>query len=597
MSPTLSRAVDWLRKRPAVLVAAAAALCQMNTFANQPVLDDGWVIFDNPLVKSLANLPRILLSDYAVAGAATNAGLWRPVTTLSYALNYAAGGTAVFGYHAVNAALHVLVSLLVLCWARNVVASVDPGREGAASLLAALLFAVHPVHVEAVAGMVGRAELLATLGALLALHLVGTRRRARWRLPAGLAAAALGTLSKENAAVAPLLFALVAVAAPAAAGLPNRPGLRAGERRQALLHGCAVALALALAAGLPLLLRPGGHLGVPLQASWFAGRPRGVVLGTMSRALAEYLRLLVFPWELGLDFFYAARIPFVGARSWPAILGAAVWAPTLAAGLLSLRRAPVRALGILWVFAALVPVLNLVPTGVLMAERLLYLPSVGFCLWAGHGLEWAMRAIRERFAASRPIRTAAGAVAVLAVAGLASRTLARNADWRDGESLWRAEIAHAPLDPVVNNNLAVALTQGGDLEGARARLFVALRVAPSYSFAWVNLGIVQQRTGDRAGALASLARARALAPASPRAWFFTALVLADLGDLSQAVDALARAEALAPEDAETRFRRGDYLLRLGRVPEARRELELAAQLDPWHREAHALLESARANSP
>jgi len=580
-----------------LLVGACAALCQVNTFWNQPVLDDGWVIFDNPLVKTLANVPRVFLAEYNVAGAPTNAGLWRPVTTLTYAVNYALGGAAVGGYHAVNAALHVLASLLVLAWARNVVASVDAELADTAPLLAALLFAVHPAHVEAVAGMVGRAELLATLGALLAVHLAGTRQRGRWRLPMALVAAALGVMSKENGAVAPLLFLLVAAAAPGAAGLPGRPGLGSPAGREALLRGLGVALALTLAVGLPFLFRPGRSLGVPLQASWFAGRPPEVVLGTMSRALAEYLRLLVFPWELGVDFYYAARIPFTSARAPEALLAAAVWSPVLAVGLLSVRRAPVRAVGALWIFAALLPVLNIVPTGVLMAERLLYLPSVGFCLWAGHGGAWAARAARRLFPGRRSVHLAASALAALFLAALAARTLARNADWRDGASLWRVEVAHAPLDPVVNNNLAVSLTQKGDYAGARARLLVALRVAPLYPLAWVNMGIVQHRTGDLRGALKSLARARELSPSASRPPYFTALVLADLGDLPGAVDALERSEALAPEDADTRFRRGSYLLRLGRLAEAKSELARAAALDPWHREARALLAGLTAYPP
>ncbi len=597
MLRAIERTIAWLRERPALVVGLAAGLTQVNTLWNQPVLDDGWVIFDNPLVKSLANVPRIFTEGYNVAGAATNAGLWRPVTTLTYALNYAAGGMAVGGYHAVNAGLHVAVSLLVLAWARHVVASVAPARAGTASLLAALLFAVHPVHVEAVAGMVGRAELLAALFSLAALYLSCTLARGRFRLPGALAATFLGVLSKENAAVVPLLYLLVAVTVPAAAGLPSRPGPASGAPRTAVRRALGVAALLAAAAALPFLLRPGRGLGVPVEAAWFGARPAAVVAGTMFRAVAEYLRLLVFPLELGADFFYATRIPFTPALAPEALRAAAMWSAVLLLGVLSIRRAPVRALGILWVFAALLPVLNIVPAGVLMAERLLYLPSVGFCLWAGHGAAWSMEAIGRRLPAGSRVPLALRVAAACALVALSARTLVRNGDWRDGRSLWEAEVTHAPLDPVVNNNLAVALTQAGEYERARERVLLAIRVAPGYWLAWVNLGIVQQRTGDLRGALRSFAEAVRIAPGEPRPRFYRGLALADAGDLQAAADALLEAEILAPEDAETRFRRGGYLLRLGRIGEARSELARATALDPWHGEARALLSKAEATPP
>jgi len=554
------------------------------------VLDDGWVIFDNPLVRSLANVPRILREPYGFGGPSTTGGLYRPVTTLSYALNYAAGGRAVGGYHAVSLVLHVLCTLAVLSLARRVFTAVAPSRAGPAALLAALVFAVHPVHVEAVAALTGRAELLAALGALASLHLAATRASGRWRLPAALGALLLGVLSKENAAAAPLLFAILGIAAPSAAGLSARPGLRTREGRRALAALLAVSIALAVAAGAYFVLRPGtGGPGVPMASRWFGGQPRAVVLGTMSRALLEYLRLLAVPHPLGVDFFYASRIPFMPWWSATALWSALAWGSVLALGLSSLRRAPVRALGILWIFAALLPVSNAVPTGVLMAERLLYLPSVGFCLWAGHGLAWAREEAARRWAGSaRPAR-AIGAATALALLALAGKTVERGLEWRDAGTLWEAELRHAPLDPVVNNNLAVEYTGRGDLVRARERLETALRAAPFYWRAHVNLGIVEQRSGRIDLALRSFDRARRIDPSAPSPLFFEALARADLGDLPQAVELLARAERLAPEDPRTRLWRGRFLSRLGRSEEARAELSRAAELDPADGQAHAEL--------
>src|SRR5207302_5072678 len=110
---TVERALGLALSHPGWTVALAAVAVYANTLTNAPVLDDGWVIFENPLIKSLANIGRIFREPYNAAGSATNAGLYRPLTMITYALNYAVGGSNVVGYHLVNLALHVCCCLAV----------------------------------------------------------------------------------------------------------------------------------------------------------------------------------------------------------------------------------------------------------------------------------------------------------------------------------------------------------------------------------------------------------------------------------------------------------------------------------------------------
>ena len=567
---------------PRWTVAFVAVVVFTNTLANRPVLDDGWVIFDNSLIKSLGNIPRIFHEPYNVAMTGANAGLYRPVTMLTYALNYALGGSNVVGYHLVNIALHVFSSLALLGLACVLLAS------SRAALLAALLFAVHPAHVEAVTAMVGRAELLAALGSLTCLYLTCTRHRARWRFPAALIALALGVLSKENAAVTPLLWALLAIALPAAAGLEARPGFSSADRRRALWRASALGAAMACATAAYFMLRPGAG---PVGASqWFHGQPRSVIFNTMSRAVAEYLRLLVLPHPLGVDFYYSNKIPFTQSFTAASLAATAVWIAVLGLGVFLLRRAPVFACGILWVFVALLPVLNIVPIGVLMAERLLYLPSVGFCIAAGAGVALVVERART------PPRWAPALMAVVLLA-LAAKTWTRNTDWHDALTLWEAELRNEPQDVVVNNNLAVEYIARGELTKARERLEIALRTHPGYWRAHVNLGIVEHKLHDDAAAVRSLEQAHRLDPSAASPDFFMAQVLADQGDLSRAIDYLARAESVEPLDASTPLFRGWYLFRLGRLDEATAELSRAAALDPGNPEARTYLaEIARSKS-
>ena len=594
-APWPVRLLDAMAARPRRVVAAAAILPFLATLRAPPVLDDGWAVVDNPLVQSgLRGAGRIFASPYGYAGGATVAGVYRPVTTLSFAASYALHGRHPLGYHVVNLALHAVAALLVLALARRLADAAAPDRAPRVALLAGLLFAVHPVHVEAIAPMVGRGDLLATCGALgaLAVALGGHgAARSAGRLAAAVALLGAAVLAKEGAAVVPALYAVVAFAVPGAAGLEARPGLASRAARRALARAMGVAAALGLAVGLYLWLR-GVPLAVPPASQWFAGVPRSTVALTASRILAEYLRLLAFPAFLGTDFAYAARIPPVTAPGAGLALATAAWAAVLAGALIAFRRAPLVSSGLLWTFVALLPVLHLLPIGVLMAERLLYLPSAGFCIAAGALIAAAIPSGRGRSGTAIPTRPGrlAGAVALLAlagIAGLAVRSTFRAADWRDGVSLWTSELPKAPRDPVVNNNLAVVLSARGDHALALPRAEAAVAVAPGYWRAHVNLGIAAQALGDRDRARTAFREAARLAPDASAPLFFLARLLAEEGDLEGALRSLRQARRVAPEEARLAALQGRLLARLGRAVEARAAFQAALALDPADAEARA----------
>ncbi|HEX9242849.1 MAG TPA: hypothetical protein VF875_10460, partial [Anaeromyxobacter sp.] len=555
-----SAAAAWPLRHPALLAAALAAAVFAGTLANRPVLDDGWAVLENPLVRSL-DVARIFAKHSGYAGGATVAGTYRPLATLTCALQRALHGPAPLPFHVVNVLLHAAATALVVLLARRILVAAAPARAAAGALGAGLLFAVHPAHVEAIAPLVGRADLLAAALGLAALRLaLALAPRPYRRIGAASALLAAAMLCKETAAAVPMLYVVVAALLPAAAGLAARPGLATPERRRALLAAAATAGALALALLPYLLLKPGGAV-VPEQARWFQGQPPAVVGATMTRVLAEYLRILAVPWPLMTDFGYAARIPFAARLGVETALATAAWAAVLAAGVASARRAPLLGLAVLWTFVALLPVSHLVPMGALMAERLLYLPSVGVCLWAGQ----LPAAWRERARARR----AAVALGAAVIAILAALSLRRAADWRTPERLYEAELRHAPRDPVVNNNLAVEYGAGGDQRRALERLDVALRAAPGYWRGRVNRALALHRLGDDRAAAVALARAREVAPEDAGFRRLAAGVLVELRDLDGALADLAIAARLDPEDPRNPLDAGRLLLLLGRLDEAR----------------------------
>ncbi|MBK9519464.1 MAG: tetratricopeptide repeat protein [Anaeromyxobacter sp.] len=582
------RALDALASRPRLVVLLAAVLPFLGTLQNPPILDDGWAALDNPLTWSLRNVGRIFRELYGFAGEPSVRGPYRPLTTLSYALDYAVHGRWTPGYHLVNVALHGLASLLVLAVARRLAAAAwpqeagGPGRAARVALLAGLLFAVHPAHVEAVASIFGRTEPLSTSFALGALLLALGRRGAAWRLPAALLVLVAGVLSKEVAIVTPGIFLVIAVALPAAAGFEVRPGLRGAAPRRALAEAAAVAGLLATAL-VPYLLARGPVLGVAPEARWFpVGTPAAHVALTMSRVLGEYLRILAFPAFLGGDFAYAARLPTLTGPTAGFALATAAWLATLAAGLLLLRRAPLAAAGLLWIFLPLLPVLQVIPVGVLLAERLLYLPSVGFCL--------AVAAALGGWLGRGPAAARAAAAGLALVAALAGRTVARTLDWRTAVAYWEAELATAPREVVVNNNLAVAYLARGRFAEAVERLRVVLEVHPRYWRAHINMGLALQSLGDKAAARRALEAALPLAPESTDPPFYLARFLGQEGDRPEALRLLAGARRLRPEQARLPLLEGELLLELGRVEEGRTALREAARLDPGDQRARQLLE-------
>lgn len=601
-TPPLTRALAGVQRRflarprltAGAALVAAAVLPYLGSLRNPPILDDFWTALQNPLVWSLRNVGRIFAELYGYAGTPSVRGPYRPLTTLSYALNWAVHRGWVPGYHAFNLALHAIATLLVAALAGHLARAAQPRRAGAVALLAGLLFAVHPAHVEAVVTIYGRTEPLSAVFALGALLLALRSRGSPARVVAATLVLTCGILSKEMAVMVPALFLLVAAALPAAAGLETRPGLGGPEARRALARAMGVAAALSLAF-LPYLVGHGPALGVAPVARWFPlGTPPWQVALTMSRVLGEYLRILAFPSFLGGDFAYAGRIPTLTGPTVGFAFATLSWVATLAAGIVLLRRAPLVGLGVVWIFVALLPVLQIIPVGVLLAERLLYLPSVGFCLAAA----WLLAALlpdtgavpaAARTRAQRRLRYARTAAVVAVVAALAARTVVRARDWTSDLAFWESELAKAPREVVVNNNLAVAYVARGEPRKAIPRLETALAVNPRYWRAWVNLGLARGQLGERTAALHAFQEAMRLAPAESDPPRFLARVLRQTGDLEGAIQALARARRNAPEQAVLARELAAALLEAGRTGEARAALEDAVRLDPGDRESRRKL--------
>jgi tetratricopeptide (TPR) repeat protein len=393
-------------------VALVALVVYANALRNGYALDDDPIIWNNRVVHGLGDLHGLLLGPYW-----TESGeLYRPVTLVSFALGWALHGPSPAWMHALNVLLHAACSALVAL----LVLRLRGGRT--AALLAGLLFAVHPVHVEAVANGVGRAEILATIFVLAGcLVYLGGSPRAPGRIAAVAALYFLALGSKEISVAFPAL--LLVLDALRARG-ERKPARRILLDNLPLLAG----LTLTLAGYLALrVVATDGLVGTD-PAPYLVHVSASQRVATAVRLWPEYLRLLLWPADLSAEWG-PDTIRVVGWSSPRVWFGAAVGVALAACAVLSWRRNRWVAAAVGWLALAVLPVSNLIfPIGVLLSERSLYLPSVALAFL----FPPLVAAVRGERRESRTLGLAAAGV-LLALA--AARTWTRTPVWKSSNAV------------------------------------------------------------------------------------------------------------------------------------------------------------------
>ncbi|HEU5218329.1 MAG TPA: hypothetical protein VFU23_06710, partial [Gemmatimonadales bacterium] len=400
-------------------VAALAALVALPSLRNGFVYDDVPLIVQNDLVHRLGAWTRIWGSGYWPAGT-----LYRPLTIQLFNLEWILGGGRPIVFHAVSILLMAVTAWLVWRLAHRLLPSLP-------ATIVAALFAVHPVHVESVAGVVGQSELLTAVFAMLAVERF-MAWRARGTLGAGHRAALavlslLAISSKETGYVVPLLLG--------AAELTFFPAPRRAVARLFLLQGGAVV------AGLLLRLSVlGGLTGETPSAALQGLSAGGRALGMLA-VVPEWARLLFWPVRLQGEYGPPA-LSLTEAPVLVRLLGAVL--VLLAAAVLywGWRRQRVVAFAVLWIALSLLPVSNLlVATGLVLAERTLFLPSAGAMLAAGALVSVLLPRLGSAPKAARIVLAGAG-LGLIVAAGAWSA--ARSTVWRSQEVFFARLVEEAP---------------------------------------------------------------------------------------------------------------------------------------------------------
>ena len=462
---TTPNSPDRTEQRPwamLLLLLTITLLVYAASFFNGFLRDDELIIVNNPQTLSLRNIPDVLFAPDVVKP------YYRPLNRATYLLDYRIAGMNPLWYHGINVMLHagnVLLLYLLCC-------RLFPDRT--AALIAALLFAVHPVNSEAVNFISARNTVLAlffSLASLLAF--MRTRDRGgRWPVFSALLFF-FGLLSKETAFMLIVIIALYTLIP-----LPGQEGRRQGRERFVVLipYLAATLVYLAMRA---YSLRD--LVGTSVPAAGLLDR-----LSQNIGIIPQYLALLFVPVDLTI---YHTVAPQTGFFSLPGAVPV-VWLAAAAGGWWLFRRGDrATQFGTAWCVINYAPIANIIPIpSDPIQERFLYMPAIGLFIVVGSVLSaggWRMR---------WPYRARTVTAAVLLV--FAALTVQRSLEWKDEFTLISSGVGNDPASVPAHYNLGTALRERGDLAGAFREWQRALQLDPRDSDTLIQMGTYYAMQGD-----------------------------------------------------------------------------------------------------
>ena len=463
MAITLSAVPRWLLTTAVALLAIGASATSLpNVF----VQDDIPVVLKNQDNHSISTPWTAFTRPYWPKPFSPD--LYRPLMSVGLATQWVAGGGSPVVFRVTSILLYV-ASAVAFFWLAAMLLPVE------AAWVAAALFAVHPVHVEAVAVAVNQGELIVGLIATLWVGMyIGARRRGDLSVRSSIGFVTtylVACFFKENAVILPGLL----IAAEMTVIRDDRPLLR----RVAAVRPLVLALAATGLAFLSVRSAVLDNVVGSFTAEGLQGLSAGQRALTMLGVVPEWLRLFAWPAHLQADY---SPQEITGALEWGTAqtLGLFILAAAVIGALAARRTAPVATFGIIWVAIALFPVSNvLVPTGIVLAERTLYLASVGFLLIVGALLPAVFRAIA---AARPPIRRASLAALVLLLVAGSVASARRQRTWANPFSQSAQLLIDAPLSYRSHYGAASLLWEGHQREASEIEYQRALTLFPK-SFA------------------------------------------------------------------------------------------------------------------
>ncbi|MBI4726465.1 tetratricopeptide repeat protein [candidate division TA06 bacterium] len=576
-----------------ILILALTVIAYWPIFSADFMYDDRFFVQENPGIREWRNLPEYFASHSSSIAAIKWEGIWRPLRTVSYLVDYKIWGLNPLGFHLTNLLWHLLnVVILYLLLSRLF-------KNENLSLAACLIFALHPIQTEAVTWISSRGDLMFLSCGLTAFILFMSYEESRkhWALGLSCFSFILALLSKETAIVLPALFILYRYIFTGK-----------GNIRETISRWKPDTVYFLIIAVYFVLRRLA--LGMVSQCPYW-GDSFWTNLFTMIRVALDYVRLLFLPLWLRVDYVYDLSTNIL---DWRIIGSLGILTMITAFAIRDLKNKGFLAFGWFWFVIGLLPVSNIFPITTLLAERFLYLPLIGFAIWAGY--LWS----------SLGNRKLAAAILWLILPAMMALTIKRNMEWRSPLKLWTAETARSQNSFIAHDYLGNLYYQNGNLPSAEREFLRALEIDPTYvnslyglalvyvqwqkydraiiyarknlsldpyhHGAWVALGISYGGKGDLFKSEQAFKQAVSIEPGSREGWANLGIIYAQQMIWKKAVDAYSKAVAVDPGDYSLY---NDLALALSRQGDATRALDIwqkVLALSPDHLESRMNLAQA-----
>ena len=545
------------------VLTGVVAVLYLNSLGNDFVnWDDPGTILNNKQIRSLewTNLKDI----FTLRKAST----YQPIRVLSYAVDYHFWQLNPLGYHITNIVLYILTCIMILFTTRELSQFLRSDKTSQShwrvGFFAALLFAVHPVHVEAVTWLSGRKEVLLGFFSFSSVYFYlrasGPLSRAKRGTLYGLAflCFVLATLSKPSAVVLPVIM-LVFELCREKANLT-----RVVKKAVWFAPAAVVSFILAL-----VLMK------VMVEAEGIYPYWGGSLLSNF--LVASYLFLLnikLVAWTINYSNIYILMIPFSILGLFlllnVALIGLAVWMR---------KRWPLIAFAIFWFYVTLLPFSNLIPISTLLADRYVFIPSFAYCLVLALCFEklWSVKrkdVSRDFF----PFLTTVFLIGL--VVGYGYMTVHQNTVWKDSYTLWLDAAAKQEKSSMPMTSLGALFLDGDMDEEALEVLEKAVKANPSDALGHNNLGIAYQRLGDYKKSEHHYLKALSLKPRLYESLFNLGGLYAEKGDFDKSIGVFLDMVAEHPRDARLYFQLGYVYEKAGKVDDAIRSYEKSIDLAP-----------------
>jgi protein O-mannosyl-transferase len=555
------------------VVLVCVALAAVTIAAYGPSIHAEFVNIDDPtyIAENLRVQRGITLENVNWAFRTFYFSNWHPLTWLSYMLDCELFGVNPQAMHRVNLGLHVANALLLFLLLNRLTSALG------ASAVVAALFALHPAHVESVAWIAERKDVLSTLFWMLTMcaYVEYVRRRCAGWYTASLIFLALGLMSKSMLVTLPFVLLLIDVwpMQRLAVGVAGWWG----DARRLVLEKLPFFALAGVSSYLTFLAQDRGESVVSFVHLPLPERVENAIV-----SYVRYLGKIVWPSDLAVFYPHPAEWSGLQVNAAAALV---IVMSVLA--VLSIRRRPHLFCGWFWFVGTLVPVLGIIQVGgQSIADRYTYVPSIGLFVagvWAGRGLILA-----GIFKVSSGL-----AVAVAIMAACAVLTWRQAAHWRNSLALFtHTEKVTAP-NVTTLNNLGDALQQVGRIDEATQKFRAALKLDPENFWAWGNLGNLEMRAGRTDEAMRHYLRALQLKPNSPEVHYNLGLAFAAKRDFTHAVSHYEQALALNPFYLNARVNLGNAYLSASHPDAAATNYAAALQLKPDYLPAHYDLGNAR----